>query len=309
MLKKYTHLPVLVTIFLVVILLVFTGCAQENKSFPNSADTSNRNLLISLAVNKDAPSFVFTSDDLNGNFTEGLEYSNVSNVVIYIDGKTVNLEEAIRTGSVTAEEIFCFARLDARSGICKETYESRNGLTHFTYSYPEYTLRLIYDIYETPDGKQHLISDMGLYPPNTTIGTYTHFYLGDVSIARYDLEDWGLTFSVTDVTPSGVCIMVDQSGGQQIGDIRLSSYYLGKDENTPVDKLNGIRESEYIDFKITLNGSTEISIDWTDAYGNLPSGQYLLDLSFVDIYTTTDVHPLMRNYYDDMSYILEINIP
>ena len=169
MLKKYTHPPVLVTLFLVVILLAFTGCTQENKSSLNSADASKRNLLISLAVNEDTPSIVFTSDALNGNFTEGLEYSNVSNVVIYIDSIAVYLVEAIRSGAVTAEEIFWFARLDARSGICKETYESRNGLTHFTYSYPEYTLRLIYDIYETPDGKQHLISDMVLYPPNTTI--------------------------------------------------------------------------------------------------------------------------------------------
>ena len=310
MIRKYSFHYIFAVIFLIALLSIFIGCSHINRSFLGTMDISNRNLPISLLVDEESSTVVFTSDKLNGNFTEGLQYTLVSNVMIHIDGESIKLEDAIRDRYITAEEIFCFARLDARAGTCRETYESSNGLAHFTYYYPEYTLRLIYDVYETPDGQQHLISDMGLYPPErTTIGTYRYFYLGGTNILRYDYEDWGLSFNITDISPSGVRIMVNQTEGQQIGEIKLHAYDLWKDETTPVAKLSGNRESEYLDSYINMDGDTEIIINWTDAYGDLPSGEYLLDLTFVDVYSASDVHPLMRNYYDDMGYLLEISIP
>lgn len=315
--------PLLLFVILTLaISLCLSGCAsapsieyqmgqqlQINPTEQSSVEQFERHLMISLTADENpysTKSIKFSSSELGGNFTEGLNCMDVRDVRVTIDGEDLPLEDALSQNIINEEDIFYFARKDARNGICEEVYESELGLAHFTFFYPEYTLRLIYDVYETPDGKQHLISDIGLYPPNFNPETYTIFY--NDGMVYYDFEDWGINFTVTNVTPTGLTIMTTQSGGQQIGQLKLRSYFIGKQDGTSLDKLDGTREHQYTDIAISMNGTTEIIIDWTDVFGPLPAGSYQLHLSLEDDYDKSAVHPLMRNYYDNQDYFIDFNI-
>lgn len=317
-----SHIAFLSVILTIVISLSFSGCAsapsteyqmeqqsQINPTEQSSVEQFERHLKISLTVDEDpysCKSTKFSSNEMGGNFTEGLNCMDVRDVKITIDGEVLPLETALSQNIVNEEDIFYFARKDARNGICEEIYESELGLTHFTYIYPEYALRLIYDVYETPDGQQHLISDIEISPPDNYAPTYTAFY--NDGIVRYDLEDWGLDFSVKNVTATGLTLTTTQSGGQQIGELKVRAYFILAKSGPPLDKLNGTRESEYTDIAISMNGTTETTIDWTDTFGPLPVGDYYLDLSIKDYYDESSVHPLMRDYYDEQDYFVDFNI-
>ena len=53
--------------------------------------------------------------ELGGNFEEDIVYLSLSDVNITIDTSVYPLEEAIRDSLITVEEIFAYARLDARN--------------------------------------------------------------------------------------------------------------------------------------------------------------------------------------------------
>ena len=249
----------------------------------------------------------FTSDELDGNFTNDLRYYNVTDVCIAINSSTMPLEDALKEGFITEEEIFCFARMDAANGFCNEEMQSVNGLTHFTYSYPEYNLRMIYDIYETPDGQQHLICDMAIYSKSMILGAYTDFLNEDTG-EYLDQEDWGLTLEVTDVSPSGLTLVCTQTEGQQIGQLNIYQYSLHSGAEA-VKRLDEQPTLSICDLSLKMGAQSEFSIDWTENYRALPSGEYEISLFLQDIYEESDVHPLMKNYYDKQIYQVSFVIP
>lgn len=301
---------ILIILALVLVILVGFGgyVLGQGASSTHSESASDRHLRINATPDEDAGDVVFTSSELGGNFTEGLGYRSVTNVTIEINGETMKLEEALRDGAISQEEIFFYARLDAAEGICEENSVSTNGLTNFTYSYPEYDLRLIYDIYETPDGQQHLISNMGIYMTGTAPSAYRTFYDTETN-TRYDAEDWGLGFKIEDVTSSGIKLSCTQTGGQQIGQLYVTYYLLRNDEGW-VDRIDGNsgEAPDYDDCAINMDGTTEVVIDWGNYFGELPSGSYTLELYVKDIYDESQVHPLMMDYYDLQAYLVDFQI-
>lgn len=304
--------------FVVVFLFCLSGCnsntsnftesndAAENNISPISDTVSERNLRLA-ATPTDRTWSRFSCTDLNGNFSEGVVYYNVSNVTIEICGENLKLEDALRDGLISDAEIFFYARQDAAEGYCQEVCESVYGLTNFTYFYPELDLRIIYDVLECPDGQQRLISDMTIYPPGTDMAAYYNFL--DEENGFYIVEDWGVSFEVEDVSPTGIRLLCTHSEGQQIGQIYLLNYLLSNENDTlsRVDGSNVRQDFEAI--ALTMNGTTEITIDWSEYYGDLPSGDYQLLLDLEDVYDESNIHPLMTNYYDLMNFLVEFSIP
>lgn len=305
---KHIYKPVFT--LLLILSLLLTGCSTANPEATETAPVvaAGPNLNISLVSDLSVETTRFSEEDLNGNFTHGLSYHNVTDVTIELDGAVLALEEAFQTGALTEEEIFTFARQDAKQGFCVEEFKSRNGLTHFTYRYPNYNLRLIYDVYETPDGQQHLICDMAIYPPSGVIlGEYLDFYDEETG-ERLDREDWGLTLEAAQVSATGITINCTQSGGQQVGELR-TSYFLLAHANSFVQRLSGSAEIPSFDFAFQMDGTTQLQLDWTDSYGTLPSGDYVLWLYVNDIFDESQLHPLMRDYHDLQIYPVEFSIP
>lgn len=241
-----------------------------------------------------------------GNYASVTLY-DLADVTIDLGGETVALRDALVENRISGDELVALARLDAAQGVCNETAKSKNGLTEFTYHYPEFSLHYVYDVYETPDGKQHLIKDLSLYgTKNTPVYTYT----SDADGQPIDYEDWGLDFRVSEVSSKGMRLTCSQSGGQQLGTLSLELALLSKagtDQYEPVDPI--IPEGETAAAaEINMGGVTEISFDFEKIYGVLPSGDYELALQIADKYDKNALSALTRKYHDTQWYSVEFTM-
>ena len=306
----------IIALIMAAVLLLCAGCANEKSLAPATVSTTQAptepasmgHLRLSVSFDKGADYVEYTSDELGGNFSEKLIYNfNITSVTIDIDGQSMPLNEALQDGFITEEEIFCNARLDAREGFCEETYESLNGLTNFTFAYPGYNLRLLYDIYESPSGEQRLISEMVVYEKDTGLAP-CHLFVDDETGKIYDLEDWGLSFEITEVSPTGMTIRCTHSSGQQIGQLEATGYCLS---STGLFLLlnDGFEFSPPMDNVVLKEDDvTEFTLDWTEPYGQLSSGEYRIMLYVHDVYDESQNHSLMRNFYDTQIYNLDFTV-
>lgn len=276
-----------------------------------------RYLRISVTPHKDAG---FITIPLEQGSYKDITYLDVEDVTIDIDGASVKLEDALQEEKIFIEELVAYARKDASLGLCRETAKSQNGLTEFTYYYEEFALHYVYDIYETPDGKQHLIADFLIYGP----WCEPHFlYSYDEAGVPIDYEDWGLRFEVSELDTSGITITCFQSGGQQLGRLNVGVPMLSrKNPDTLVfEQVQPLtEEGELTPFTgieswnpdpegfLTMGGTTELIFDFAYLYGDLVAGDYVLSLQVVDCYHEDEVPPLTRNYYDQQWYDIEFTL-
>lgn len=305
-------------IFIVLsILAVFqlSGCdsaanSPRNTNQPDAIAVEGNECHFAFSVQKDADAGIttFSSDELNGNFNHGLEYRDISNVTVEIDDAMIPLEEALRGGLISEIDIFSRVRQDAKDGFCSENCESYLGLNHFTYSYPECDIRIIYDILETPSGEQHLISQLIVFDPvESLLSTYVNFYDKQTG-EMLTQEDWGLSFQITQVTNSGMTIQCTQSGGMQIGQLKATAYFLTTGDNSGIpDSAGGMMPP--LEAALEMNGCTTLTIEWEDYYGALQSGDYKICISIFDLYDEEDVHPLMQDYHDWQNYEISFTVP
>ena len=261
--------------------------------------------LLSIHAESTYETVRISSEELGGHLERGILYEGVTNVTIDIDGTSVKLEDAIHDGLITPAQLFTFPRLDAENGFCTEsTRVGRTGLTAFVYTYPDAEVWMVYDVWNTPDGQQHLIQDFRIFRPGGSKSESPGSYLDLESYTRLDREDWGITLQMKEVSSTSMRLICTQSDGQQIGQLHMFAYSI-RSEQGPVG------EPVMVDFStdIQTNSTTELLLDWTDLYGALPSGEYMVILALQDIYNSDSVHPLMVNYTDYQDYELPFSIP
>lgn len=276
---------------------------------------SKRNLRLSATTDRNEPDKVIPL--AQGNFPEA-HYWSVKDVTVQLDGTRMPLEDALCEGLVTVDDVIASAREDAAVGRCKESSQSKNGLAVFRYHYPAFNLQSLYDIYETPDGWRHRITDFSVYgigrDPGYSIGWDEE--TGD----PIDYEDWGLTFTVTQLSPSGVTLECAQSGGQQFGKLNVAGLMLSrKNPDTqdwervePLDASIGAdiykAYSEITpkpEDDLAMGGTKELTYDLEAMFGRLTAGEYEISLKIVDCYDEADVPPLSRNFYDVQWYTVK----
>lgn len=308
--KILTNRWLIVLIVVVLFILQFIvgykklGSQYQSDFATISNNRIGRNLLISVDVH--GSNSVFPAKTLGEYIDYNITYYKLNNVLIEINGINVNLEDAISDGIITFPQIMYYACTDAENGICKELYESKNGLTHFTYHYPEFDLRIVNDIYETPDGKQHIIRDLAFFNPGEAIGAYTDFYNSETG-DRLDREDWGLSFKVNVATPTCLTLSCAHQGGQQIGNLVMSHYILcNKDGAIQTIKKTG--EAPSLNKPIQMNTVSEITLNWDGIYEELSPGEYELLLYLLDDFDTNQVHPLMNDYHTIQRYSVHFKI-
>lgn len=274
------------------------------------ADAEEPRLQISLVEDESVNFVTIPPEQLGGNWDGEITYLHVKDVSVLLDGEYVKLEDAIRDGRITVEELCAYARIDARKGLCRMVSESKHGLAHFTYRYPNFDLCVTYDIYETPDGRWHLISEFGIYQVGAIVGSH---YTDLSTPYQYDLdrEDWGLYIEPVNANASGITLQCVQKDGQQIGGLVINYYRIyHQDTYEAVPIRDGIISVEQYSPKpaIRLGGTSEASIDWTEIYGKLEPGSYLMCLHVKDVYDKTKVHPLNQNFYDEQPYWVNFTI-
>lgn len=217
----------------------------------------------------------------------------------------MKLEDAIRDQYISVEEIVAFAAIDAKNGFCTESTETQNGLTLFSYSYPQYTLRTIHDVYETPDGQAHLINTLELSSPSVHHG-FPSFLADDTDPYVYiDREDWGLSFSVAECDSTGVKLQSSQAGGQQLGDLFVTEYRIYAQST---DSLLFPDSDCFDNLPIAMDSTGELFISWGELSPHLVAGNYVLHITVTDQYDPSQVHPLMKNFYDSQRYYIPFTI-
>ena len=310
LIKKLTF----ITLSLFVILLIKV-CSSEfyNKStaYQENVFAQKNERLLTFYVEADSDTGItsYFSQELNGNFRQGLEYRHINSVTIKVDDTMIPLEDALRDNVVSETDILSYALQDAQHGICEMSYESYHGLNHFTFIYPECDVRIIYDVLETPSGGQHFISQLIFYDSDISLLSPSLNFYDEATGELLVQEDWGLSFEVTQVENTGMTIQCKQSGGMQIGQLRATAYFLtGQDSILQrVDDTNG--EMPHLDILLDTDADTMLTFDWLDVYGALPRGEYKIGIAINDIYNKEDVHPLMQNFHDQQNYYISFTIP
>ena len=276
---------------------------------------SKRNLRLSATTDRNEPDKVIPLEQ--GNFPEA-HYWSVKDVTVQLDGTRMPLEDALCEGLVTVDDVIASAREDAAVGRCKESSQSKNGLAVFRYHYPAFNLQSLYDIYETPDGWRHRITDFSVYgigrDPGYSIGWDEE--TGD----PIDYEDWGLTFTVTQLSASGITLECAQSGGQQFGRLNVAGLVLSRknpdtqdwerveplDASTSADIYKAYSEiTPKPEDDLAMGGTKELTCDLEAMFGRLTAGEYEISLKIVDCYDEADVPPLSRNFYDIQWYTVK----
>lgn len=315
--------PKIIFVILGLTCSILSGCSMDSnvQTIPTFTDSteeihsafpSGQRLLISAEEDADTDFITIGQEELGGNYYDDITYHKLSNVTIEIDGVVVKLEEAVRDGLITIEEVTAYAQIDARNGICQETCTSENGLSRFVYTYADFEVEITHDIYETPDGKQHLIRDIDFFQPNGSRHV-SHTYIDDASPYGYSLdrEDWGIEFEITEANASSLTLAYTQSGGQQIGELSLQ-YYMIFSEDGPLEELNTADSTPMLErppvAEIQMDSSAQIMINWEALYGELPPGEYSLFLYIYDIYDESQLHPLMQNFTDRQRYTVVFTV-
>lgn len=286
-------------------LAVETAGTQEAAAGTGETEESTREaepqrMLWVSGVNAPESFSSFDPEELGGNLADTLYYKEVEDVKIRIGTEWMDFPEAIREGKVTSAELFYQARTDARNGFCQEKANSNHGLSAFVYTYPgELDLFFSYDVYETPDGQQHLVDDVWVGRANTMDHYTNRGKLDRETGLRLDREDWGLSFRVIEATPNGMTLEVIQSGGQQVGDLTVEACFLP-------DAAGGYVETAQSGMSISRNGATELTLDWSETRGALPAGDYILELQIWDIYD--QCHPLIVKYNEFQEYAVSFTV-
>lgn len=312
--KKLVRLSLLMLVFA----LLLTGCVSPQTVPHPTAESAEaaepvRHLTLSVQQDKEASQY-FHPEELGGNFLYGMEYRRVKDVAITIEGEEIPLETALANGDITEEDIFYYARKDARDGVCKTEAKSLRGVSNFYFHYPEYSLKIIYDIHETPDGNQYLISQLYVYALRIFgegffhLDPTTHFFDPETRV-YLDREDWGVTFEVQQATPTGMTVICTQSGGQQIGNLSIAFYCLSNASGAGRLNLEGTYGDDSMEaISVNMEGMTTFSIDWTECYGSLPKGDYYLDLDIYDLFEPEQVPPLSADFHDWQGYSIPFTV-
>lgn len=233
---------------------------------------------------------------------------DIADITIDIDGTTRKLADALQDGSVTVDQLIAAARQDAVLGFCREGVTSENGLAEFTYYYGDYRLHYVYDVYETPDGRKHLIKDFTIYNSYSAPVNFGYHY--DEEGNPIDYEDWGLTFNVSQADSTALTVVCTQSGGQQFGNLQFSEAFLEK-KNPATQEWESLEDNftyDCIGTALTMGGTTELTFDVMEKGEPLPAGDYSLSMQFTDCYDPEDMPSLMRKYHDRQWYTVEFTI-
>lgn len=106
--------------------------------------------------------------------------------------------------------------------------------------------------------------------------------------------EWGVVLEVQNVTPSGLTIVCNQSGGENVSELSTGSFYV-------IQKLEeaGWTDLEYLpqEYDIAWNsiayiiqkeGTTTWDVNWKWLYGVLPAGKYRIGKEIMNFRATGD---------------------
>ena len=116
-------------------------------------------------------------------------------------------------------------------------------------------------------------------------------------------QDQGLTFTITEISPTGAAVEYVQKKGDIKGELMIESFgiYLQEDYQYVLE----VNKSELLqNISLQQNSSGSFTIDFCKAYDPLKPGKYYLKLSVYD-----SVDDTMNPIYDHESYYIPFALP
>ena len=101
-------------------------------------------------------------------------------------------------------------------------------------------------------------------------------------------DEWGISLSAKDVTPTGLTLLIEQKGGHPSGELSTGTWFK-LEEKTEDDWLE-VSTNPLIDFVWTMEAYmiqkddvTEFKVDWKWLYGILEPGAYRISKEITDL--------------------------
>ncbi len=97
-------------------------------------------------------------------------------------------------------------------------------------------------------------------------------------------NQFGILMSAKDVTPTGCTVVIQQSGGNIHGELQTgASFQLYRKENESwVNLLPEDAAWNSIAYMINVGSTTELELNWSYIWGELPAGEYKLEKEIMD---------------------------
>ena len=303
-----------VLILMLLFCVTLAGCAgngaEETDAVETRGETGLQQRLVLSPTQNETGGSVQITPELEGKIGNSeLIYCGFSTVTMELDGKPIDLVEAIQDEKITLEEILAYAKIDARNGLCEMKYQSELGYAHYRYIYDRFEILSTYDVFEDIDGTLYHNESVNIGSP----GEFANAAWGNPIVVkngeeiRLGVEDWALTFEIREIRSDGIVLACSQGESQQNGDVELFHYSIYQiDEEGHRQKLQKQGSSGFMEpVHLRENGTTELDLLW-QKYGDLPSGVYYLKLSFEDVYT--DNNPMVKDYTRFRDYTVSFEI-
>ncbi len=118
-------------------------------------------------------------------------------------------------------------------------------------------------------------------------------------------DKWGILLIAENVTPTGLTLKIEQSGGNPSGSLEFGAAYLLENMvNNEWQELETITGEplawNMLAYIIKMNDVTETQIDWQYSYGELKPGKYRIKKEIMDFRDSGD--------YDTKIYFAEFEI-
>ena len=117
-------------------------------------------------------------------------------------------------------------------------------------------------------------------------------------------DNWGLELTATNVSPTGLTLLFNQSGGNPSGDLQTGSLYwlevLIENQWIPVEMLPSANDIGWTDeaYIINMNDITEWEVNWEWLYGELPIGSYRIGKEIMNFRSTGGIYETFYYYAD-----------
>ncbi len=121
-------------------------------------------------------------------------------------------------------------------------------------------------------------------------------------------DTWGIKLIASNVSPTGLTLLFNQSGGNPLGDLQTGSFYwleaLIDNQWIPVEMLPSAKNIGWTDeaYIINMNDITEWKVNWEWLYGELPFGSYRIGKEIMDFRSAGGVYDTI-NYYADFTIV------
>lgn len=101
----------------------------------------------------------------------------------------------------------------------------------------------------------------------------------------------GVQLSVTNVTPTGLTLICNQSGGEPTGELQTGmTYFLEQEVDGAWQTVEPVDSMDWDDVALIIekDGKTEWNIGWSLLYGELPAGKYRIGKEIMDFRAAND---------------------